>query len=40
MGWLRHFIPEAEAWQLHEARRLAGDHGLKVFAGLDLHGIV
>jgi glycosyltransferase involved in cell wall biosynthesis len=39
-GWLRHFTPDAESWQLHEARRLAADHGLPAFAGLDLHGIV
>jgi hypothetical protein len=39
-GWLRHFVPDADSWQLHEARKLAAEHGLAVFSGLDLHGIV
>jgi hypothetical protein len=39
-GWLRYFIPDAESWQLHEVRKLAADHGLAAFSGLDLHGIV
>jgi hypothetical protein len=39
-GWLRHFIPDADSWQLHEARKLAAEHGLAAFSGLDLHGIV
>jgi hypothetical protein len=37
---LRHFSPEAECWQSQEIRKLAAEHGLKRFAGLDLHGIV
>jgi glycosyltransferase involved in cell wall biosynthesis len=38
-GWLRHFTPDAVSWQLIEVRRLLAEHGLEVFAGLDLHGV-
>jgi hypothetical protein len=39
-GWLRHFAPDASSWHLEEIRRLAAEHGLEVFSGLELHGIV
>jgi len=39
-GWLRQFTPDAISWQILEVRRLAAEHGLEKFAGLDLHGIV
>jgi glycosyltransferase involved in cell wall biosynthesis len=39
-GWLRHFTPDAVSWQLQEARKLAAEHGLEIFSGLDLHGVV
>lgn len=39
-GWLRHFTPDAISWQLPEVRKLVAEHGLEIFSGLDLHGIV
>jgi glycosyltransferase involved in cell wall biosynthesis len=39
-GWLQHFVPDAVSWQLHEVRNLVAEHGLEMFSGLDLHGIV
>ncbi len=39
-GWLRYFAPDAESWQLPEVRKLAAEHGLGIFSGLDLHGTV
>lgn len=39
-GWLEFLQPEARAWQYHEARRLAAEHGLERFSGLELYGIV
>jgi glycosyltransferase involved in cell wall biosynthesis len=39
-GWLQYLQPDARAWQLHEARKLAAEHGLERFSGLELYGIV
>ena len=39
-GWLQHFTPDAVSWQHHEVRKLAAEHGLEIFSGLNLHGIV
>ncbi len=39
-GWLQFFRPDAPAWQLGEAIRLAAQHGHERFSGLELHGIV
>ena len=39
-GWLQFLQPDAQAWQFHEARKLAAKHGLECFSGLELYGIV
>jgi len=39
-GWLQYFTPEAVSWQHHEVRKLVAEHGLEIFSGLNLHGIV
>jgi hypothetical protein len=39
-GWLQFLQPDARAWQFDEARKLAAEHGLERFSGLDLYGIV
>ena len=39
-GWLRHYEPEAEPWQLREIRSLVAAHGRERFSGLDLHGVI
>ncbi|HZE42680.1 MAG TPA: glycosyltransferase family 2 protein [Steroidobacteraceae bacterium] len=39
-GWLQFLQPDARAWQFHEARKLAAEHGLERFSGLELYGII
>jgi glycosyltransferase involved in cell wall biosynthesis len=39
-GWLQYLQPDARPWQFHEARKLAAQHGLERFTGLELYGIV
>jgi hypothetical protein len=39
-GWLQHFNPDAVSWQLSEVRKLAEEHGLRMFSGLNLYGLV
>jgi hypothetical protein len=39
-GWLEYLQADARAWQYHEARRLAAQHGPECFNGLELYGIV
>lgn len=39
-GWLQYLEPEARAWQFHEVRKLAAQHGRERFSGLELYGIV
>jgi hypothetical protein len=39
-GWLKHFAPDTESWQLVEVRRLVAEYGPEIFSGLNLHGIV
>jgi glycosyltransferase involved in cell wall biosynthesis len=39
-GWLQFLHPDARAWQFHEARKLAAQHGLERFSGLELYGII
>lgn len=38
-GWLQHYRPQAEAWQLGEIRQLLALHGRERFQGLDFHGV-
>lgn len=39
-GWLQYLRPETRPWQFYEVLRLAAEHGLDRFSGLELHGIV
>jgi hypothetical protein len=39
-GWLKHFRPDAPAWQSSEARRLLERYGQARFSGLELYGVV